>query len=140
MTMNRIKFENAADYLLVFFIFATLVTGAFTVPFIITVLLAVLILTLTGFYFYSGYLILAGKNPGGKWKTNLLSILLLVITGVSLALFLLIIKDEIRTSLKILSVLNMIFAVYSLIGPMNREISVKHLIVSFLLAGFGVFV
>jgi len=139
MTMNRIKFENTADYFLVFFIIAAIISGAFAIPFIPRILLAALIFALTGFYAYNGYLIVAGKNPGGKWKTILFSILLLVITGVFLALFLLTIKDEIRTALKVLSGLNMIFAVYSLIGPMNREVSVKHLIVSFALAGFGFF-
>jgi len=66
--------------------------------------------------------------------------LLLAITGVFLALFPLVKTDEIRTILKVLSGLNMIFAVYSFIVPMTREISVKHLIVSFVLAGFGVLV
>lgn len=140
MTKNLIIKENVADYLLVFFILVTIISGTFSIHLIIRILLAALICAVTGFYLYSGYQILAGKKPGGKWKTNLFSMLLLAITGVFLALFPLVKTDEIRTILKVLSGLNMIFAVYSFIVPMTREISVKHLIVSFVLAGFGVLV
>lgn len=139
MNKKEINIENAADYLLVFFIIATIISGACSIPLILRILLAILNLALAGFYISNGYLILLGKKPGGRWKTNLFSNLLLVITCVFLALFLMIKRAEIRTALNILTGINMIFAIYSLIVPMNREISVKHFIVSFVMAGFGVF-
>jgi len=131
--------EKIAYRLLVIYMLLTIISGKIELPLFIRYANSIVLICISSYYFIQS--VIRFLNSDFKDKIpEYSSGVLFFFTSAFLAIIQSVHTTEVLTAIKILVILNVIYSIFLNIWIENKNLTIKHYIISFLLIGVGVFI
>ena len=131
--------EKIAYRLLVIYMLLTIISGKIELPLFIRYANSIVLICISSYYFIES--VIRFLNSEFKDKIpEFSSGVLLFFTSAILTIIQSVHTTEVLNAIKILVILNVIYSIFLNVWMKNKNLTIKHYIISFLLIGVGVFI
>jgi hypothetical protein len=131
--------EKIVYRLLVISMLLTVISGKIELPIFIRYANTIVLICISAYYFIFSGVRYFNSNFQIKLPEFIAGVLF-AITCAFLAIIQSVHTTEVLTSIKILAILNIIYSIFLKVRMENKNLTIKHYIITFLLIGVGVFI
>ena len=131
--------EKIAYRLLIIYMLLTIISGKVELPLFIIYANSIVLICISAYFFIQSVIRFLNSDFRDKIP-EFISGVLFFFTSAFLAIIQSVHTTEVLNAIKILVILNVIYSIFLNVWMENKNLTIKHYIISFLLIGVGVFI